>query len=44
MLVIAFVAFFALILAWLVAPTGENAPEVAASAPSPKLHLGEVPV
>jgi hypothetical protein len=43
MLVIAFIAFLALVVAWLVAPNGEiqGAPEPAVVAPSPSLKVGE---
>ena len=39
MLLIAFVAFFILVLAWLIAPTGESDAAPAAAAPS--LPIGE---
>ena len=47
MLLIAFVAFFVLVLAWLIAPNGEPAAAPAAvpaaAAPGASLKVGEVP-
>ena len=40
MLLIAFVAFFVLVLAWLIAPNGEPAAQPA-PAPVPSLKVGE---
>ena len=43
MLVIAFIAFLALVVAWLVAPNGEiQATPEPAPVPSPNLKVGEV--
>ena len=43
MLLIAFVAFFILVLAWLIAPTGE-ATAAPATTPVPSLQVGEASV
>ena len=42
MLIIAFVAFVVLLLAWLIAPNGEVERSPAA-APAPQLKVGDVP-
>ena len=42
MILLAFIAFFILVVAWLLAPTGE-AEAVPVAAPAPTLKVGESP-